>query len=153
MGIDRAHFYDPTRVAILPAGFCYPGRSAHGDLPPRPECARLWKSPLLASLPALRFTLLLGRYAHLLYLPETRSRSLAETVREGSRWLPDYLPLPHPSPRNRLWLRRHSWFEADILPLLRNRLEALWREPAGPPARSGITPPNPLFMPTGVPET
>ncbi|MHB1542970.1 MAG: uracil-DNA glycosylase family protein [Gammaproteobacteria bacterium] len=151
MGIERAHFYDPTRVAILPAGFCYPGRSEHGDLPPRPECARLWKTPLLKSLPAIRLTLLLGRYAHLLYLPETRSQRLTDTVREAARWLPDYLPLPHPSPRNRLWLKRHLWFTEDILPLLRIRLRALWEEGARKCSPSAISQETPLFMPTGDP--
>ncbi|EQD76680.1 uracil-DNA glycosylase superfamily protein [mine drainage metagenome] len=149
MEIDRSHFYDPTRVAILPAGFCYPGRSAHGDLPPRPECARLWKAPLLARLPAIRLTLLLGRYAHLLYLPETRSQRLTDTVREAPRWLPGYFPLPHPSPRNRLWLKRHPWFEADILPLLRSRLRALWEDDEKQSTPAGNPHASPPFIPTG----
>ncbi len=149
MGIDRSHFYDPTRVAILPAGFCYPGHSTHGDLPPRPECARLWRMPLLERLPAIRLTLLLGRHAQVLYLPETRLLSLAVTVRQATRWLPNLFPLPHPSPRNRLWFRRHPWFEAEILPILRDLLRGFWKE--APRERLGLQVRTPkAFLRPGV---
>ena len=119
LGIDAASFYDPGRVAILPIGLCYPGRGRGGDLPPRPECAPLWQARLLALMPALRLTLLLGRHAQRHHLGARCRPSLTETVRAFRHYLPGYFPLPHPSPRNRPWLRRHPWFEQDVLPALR----------------------------------
>jgi uracil-DNA glycosylase len=119
LGIERAAFYDPGRVAILPIGLCYPGRGRGGDLPPRPECAPLWQARLRAQLPALRLTLLLGRHAQQHHLGARRKRSLTETVRTFRDYLPAHFPLPHPSPRNRPWLQRHPWFEQDVLPALR----------------------------------
>ena len=129
--IDRARFYDPTTVAILPVGFCYPGRGPNGDLPPRPECAALWRSPLLRKLPNCRLTLLIGRYAHHLYQAETRTLSVTETVRQAHCWLPRFFMLPHPSPRNRLWLRKHPWFERETLPRLRILLESILEAQSG----------------------
>ncbi len=131
--IERACFYDPTKVAILPVGFCYPGRGPHGDFPPRPECAILWRGSLLRQLPNRKLTLLIGRYAHHLYQAETRTLSVSETVRQAHCWLPQFFMLPHPSPRNRLWLRKHPWFEKETLPRLRTILESIWEPSSEPP--------------------
>jgi uracil-DNA glycosylase len=119
LGLDRAIFYDPERVAILPIGFCYPGRGRGGDLPPRPECAPLWQARLLAQMPSLRLTLLLGRHAQRHHLGGRCKPSLTETVRSFRDYLPAHFPLPHPSPRNRPWLQRHPWFGQQVLPALR----------------------------------
>ncbi|HHJ14161.1 MAG TPA: uracil-DNA glycosylase family protein [Gammaproteobacteria bacterium] len=125
MGVDRDFFYDAGRVAIIPMGFCYPGKGSGGDLPPRPECAALWRERLLALLPAIGLTLVIGRYALDWHLPGMRG-SVAERVARWRECLPDLLPMPHPSPRNRLWLKRHAWFEAEVVPALRRRLAELF---------------------------
>jgi uracil-DNA glycosylase len=114
-------FYDPARVAIVPMGFCYPGRGAGGDLPPRPECALTWRAAVLAHLPQVTLTLVIGRYAMAWHLPRAGA-SVGETVRRWHEFWPTVVPLPHPSPRNNLWLRRHPWFEAELLPALRERV-------------------------------
>ena len=119
LGIDRATFYDPERVAILSIGFCYPGRGQGGDLPPRPECAPLWQARLLARMPAVGLTLLLGRHAQRHHLGARCRPSLTDTVRAFRDYLPTHFPLPHPSPRNRPWFQRHPWFEQQVLPALR----------------------------------
>ncbi len=118
--LDRDQFYDESRIAIIPMGLCYPGKGNSGDLPPRPECAPLWHDRLLQALPALRLRLLIGKYAQDYYLG-TRRQSLAETVRQYRDYLPDYFPLPHPSPRNIRWFRTHPWFEAEVIPALREQ--------------------------------
>ncbi|KWR75030.1 uracil-DNA glycosylase family protein [Cupriavidus sp. IDO] len=115
-------FYDPGQVAIVPMGFCYPGKGASGDLPPRPECAPLWHAPLLASMPCIRLTLLIGRHAQAWYLKNTAKATLAATVAAYAEYLPRYFPLPHPSPRNRFWLRTHAWFESEVVPQLRQQV-------------------------------
>jgi uracil-DNA glycosylase len=122
--LDRDAFYDERRIAIIPVGFCYPGTGASGDLPPRPECAPLWHPKLRAQLPAIRLTLLLGSYAHAYYLGARRKKTLAETVRARAEYLPEFFPLPHPSPRNRLWLKNNAWFGREALPQLRRRVAA-----------------------------
>ncbi len=122
LGIDRAVFYS-ERVALLPMGFCYPGRGTGGDLPPRKECAPLWHARLLAAMPALRLRVLIGRHALAGYLPGRRPRSLTDAVRRAASYLPEHLPLPHPSPRNTPWFRRHPWFEEEVLPLARAAVE------------------------------
>lgn len=119
LNIDRALFYDSGRIAIVPSGFCYPGKGASGDLPPRPECAPLWHPQLLATLPKRRLTLLVGSYAQAYYLRERARATLTETVRDFSSYLPEFFPLPHPSPRNRPWLARNPWFAEAVLPELR----------------------------------
>lgn len=125
LGFDRERFYDETRVAIMPTGFCYPGRAANGgDLPPRPECAPLWHPPLRAALPAITLTLLVGSYAQAWYLGPPRRASVTETVRAWRDYLPDFLPLPHPSWRTTRWQRDNPWFDDELLPELR-RLAAL----------------------------
>jgi uracil-DNA glycosylase len=109
-------FYDESRVAIIPMGLCYPGRGKSGDLPPRGECAPLWFPRLLPHLADLRLTLLVGQYAQAWYLGNRRGRTLTDTVRGWKTFLPGFLPMPHPSPRNTFWLRRNAWFEEETLP-------------------------------------
>ena len=125
LAMDRAQFYDTRRVAILPAGLCYPGSGARGDLPPRPECAPLWQPRFRAALPGIRLTLLVGMHAQAYYLGRQRKPTLAGTVRAWREYQPEFFPLPHPSPRNRLWLKRNPWFVKEVLPALRRRLRAL----------------------------
>ncbi|MCK9468610.1 MAG: uracil-DNA glycosylase family protein [Porticoccaceae bacterium] len=132
MGVDRATFYDPTRIAIMSMGFCYPGRGRSGDLPPRPECAPRWHHKLLEHMPAIELVLLIGQYAQRYYLREWelgRFTTLTETVRHWRDFsLPDRprcFPLVHPSPRNRLWLQRNPWFEAEVVPALREQVAPL----------------------------
>jgi len=122
MALDREAFYDTARIAIMPMGFCYPGRGKGGDLPPRPECAPRWHDRVRALLPQVRLTLLIGQYAQARYLKE-RGGTLEDTVRGWRQHLQQgYFPLPHPSPRNTLWLRRRPWFEAEVVPALREAL-------------------------------
>ncbi len=119
-------FYDETKVAIVPMGFCYPGVDAKGgDKPPRPECAPLWHAPLRAGLPKVELTLLVGMYAQKHYLGKRRQKTLTETVRHWRDYLPDFLPLPHPSWRNTAWLKKNPWFERELLPELRKRVKRL----------------------------
>jgi uracil-DNA glycosylase len=126
LDLDRDSFYDDSRIAIAPMGFCYPGRNPRGgDLPPRPECAPLWHPRLLAALEKLELVLLVGSYAQAYYLGKARKRTMAETVRAFRDYLPPYLPLPHPSWRNTAWLNRNPWFETELLPELRRRVHAL----------------------------
>lgn len=125
MGIDRDCFYDSSRVAIVPMGFCYPGSAERGDLPPRPECAKKWRAPLLEALGEIEFTLVIGQYAHRYHLGKSRKSSLSETVRCWHEFMPSALPLPHPSPRNNIWLKRNPWFEREVLPVLKNRIAEL----------------------------
>ncbi len=125
LGVDRDTFYDEQRIAIIPMGYCYPGRGKSGDLPPRPECAELWLDRLLAKLPKIELTLLIGQYAQAHYLRDRRKETLTRTVEAWQDYLPGYLPLPHPSPRNFGWFRSHPWFEAQVVPELRKRAGAL----------------------------
>lgn len=119
LGIEREAFYDSSRIAIVATGLCYPGTGASGDLPPQPQCAPTWQPRFRAALPALRLTLLVGSHAQAYYLRKRRKRTLAATVHAWREYLPAYFPLPHPSPRNRLWLRNNPWFERDVVPALR----------------------------------
>lgn len=121
MGIDRDTFYDGSRIAITPMGFCYPGKGPSGDLPPRPECAPLWHARLQALMPDIELVLLVGQYAQRHYL-RSAGQHLTDTVRDFRRHVPRYLPLPHPSPRNQLWLKRNPWFEREVVPVLRRRV-------------------------------
>ena len=122
MQVDKSAFYDESRIAIVPMGFCYPGKGKSGDLPPRPECAPLWHERVLALMPQVELTLLIGSYAQAHYLGKSRE-TLTERVRRWRDFGPRFLPLPHPSPRNTLWLKRNPWFEKEVLPDLRRRLE------------------------------
>jgi uracil-DNA glycosylase len=121
LGLPRELFYDATRVAILPMGFCFPGSGRSGDLPPRRECANTWRAPLLAQLPQLQLTLAIGRYAIAYHLPHARG-PLSETVRASHTGVIDCIALPHPSPRNNGWFKHNGWFESDLLPSLRERV-------------------------------
>ena len=124
MDVSEDVFYDPRRVAILPMGFCFPGSTSSGDKPPRPECAPAWREQVLAHLPKVRLTLVLGRYAQAYHLGSSR-RSVTEAVAAWREYWPDVLPLPHPSPRNQGWFKRNPWFERDVLPELGRRVEEL----------------------------
>lgn len=124
--MDHEAFYDESKVAIVPMGFCYPGKGKSGDLPPRPECAAHWHERLMAQLPNVRLTLLVGSYAQNYYLGKTKKKTLTETVRNYSEYLAyGFLPMPHPSPRNILWLKKNPWFEDEVVPELRRRLLVL----------------------------
>ena len=125
LDIDSEQFYDASKIAIVPMGFCYPGRGKSGDLPPPPRCAPLWHAPLLEQMPRLELILLVGQYAQHYYLPNASRETLAARVRRWQDFGPRYLPLPHPSPRNTLWLRRNSWFELEVVPELRQRVRQL----------------------------
>lgn len=118
-------FYNPDKLAIMPMGFCYPGKGKSGDLPPRPECAPQWHQPLLAELPQIQLTLLIGQYAQKYYLPDGY-KTLTERVRNW-RELPDnILPLPHPSPRNQIWMHKNPWFEQEVVVELQRRMKKIF---------------------------
>ena len=121
MGVSREQFYDPQQIAILPMAFCYPGKGRSGDLPPPPICADTWRARLLDALPNLRLTLVIGQYAMAWHLPEAAG-SLTEIVKNWRQAPSGLLPLPHPSPRNNIWLKRNPWFAAELLPELRRRV-------------------------------
>lgn len=119
INLDKKTFYDINQIAIIPIGFCYPGTGPSGDLPPRKECSTQWLPALLAGLPDIQLTLLLGQYAQRHYLGKHVKQSLTATVANFSDYLPHHFPLPHPSPRNNIWLKRNPWFEKLTLPALR----------------------------------
>lgn len=122
LGIERESFYDPAQVAIVPMGFCFPGSGRNGDLPPRPECAPLWHPLLLPQLRQIRLQLVIGQYAQAA-MPGLHGRTLTDNVHNWQQHLAaGVLPLPHPSPRNRLWLARNPWFEVELLPVLRQQV-------------------------------
>lgn len=120
--LDWTTFYDDRHIAIIPTGLCYPGKGKSGDLPPRPECAPHWHPRLLAYLPDIQLKLLIGHYAQLFYLGARCQTTLTATVQRWRDYLPDYLPLPHPSPRNELWFKRNPWFMSEVVPALRSRV-------------------------------
>jgi uracil-DNA glycosylase len=122
--LDQATFEDGTKVAIIPIGFCYPGAEGNGgDRPPRPECAPLWHERLLKHLPNVRLTLLVGQHAQRRYLSSSRRASMTETVEAFLEYGPRFFPLPHPSWRCVIWIRKHPWFERDVLPRLREDVQ------------------------------
>lgn len=127
LGVTDEVFYDERRVALVPMGFCFPGTGRSGDNPPRPECAPEWHAKLLERLPAVRLTVLLSQYALDRYLGARQKASLTETVRAFDEYGPKIVPLPHPSPRNNLWLAKNPWFERDLLPVLRRRVRGALR--------------------------
>lgn len=118
LNIDKKIFYDESQIAIIPMGFCYPGTGPSGDLPPRKECAEHWLAALLKALPKIELTLLIGHYAQQHYLKKRCKKTLTATVASFNEYLPDYFPLPHPSPRNNIWLKRNPWFEQIVIPAL-----------------------------------
>lgn len=119
LDVSRDEFYDPSRFALVPMGFCYPGTGKGGDLPPRAECAPAWRADILAMLPNIRMTLVLGEHAHRWHFPDKAGLSLARRVAAWQETWPSIVPMPHPSPRNQRWFRNHPWFETLLLPLLR----------------------------------
>ncbi|QGX40642.1 uracil-DNA glycosylase family protein [Permianibacter aggregans] len=123
LDVEEQRFYDATQFAILPMGFCFPGTGRQGDLPPRPECAPAWRQALMAKLPNIELTLVIGRYAQAHYFGG--KDSVTDTVRRWREYLPELLPLPHPSPRNQRWLKQNPWFDAELLPYLRQRVAAI----------------------------
>lgn len=123
LALDKATFYDPTRIALMPMGFCYSGKTSGGDAPPRPECTPLWHHRILALLPEDRLTLLVGAYAQAHYLPQTRRWTMTERVRRAKECAP-FVPLPHPAWRSRLWMAKNPWFETETIPALRLRIAA-----------------------------
>ena len=124
MGIDRKTFYDETKIALLPMAFCYPGKGKTGDLPPMPICAKTWRSKLLHELPNLGLSLIIGQYAQAWHLP-VRQKTLTKTVRNWRSYAEDILPVPHPSPRNNIWLKKNAWFETEVIPHLKQKVERL----------------------------
>ena len=124
MGIEKAAFYDDTRIAIVPMGFCYPGRGASGDLPPRPECRATWHPRLLPMLPDVKLVLAVGAYAQAHFLGERRKKTLTDTVRAWREYAPAVFPLPHPSPRNTGWFVHNPWFDAEVVPAMRAAVAA-----------------------------
>lgn len=126
MGVSSEEFYDVSRVAIVPMGFCFPGLDAKGgDRPPRRECAGHWRTRLFELMPQIELTLLVGQYAQSWHLGPRRKASLTETVAAWRDYLPSAIPLPHPSWRNNAWIRKHPWFETDVLPALRRDVRRL----------------------------
>lgn len=127
LGIDAQTFYDDEQVAILPMAFCYPGKGKTGDLPPRPECAKTWRSKLLQHLPNIQLIITIGSYAQNWHLPEKKEKTLTETVKNWQFYLnnsaPAILPIPHPSPRNNIWLKKNAWFEKEVVPALQDQIE------------------------------
>lgn len=131
LGVTEEQFYNPRLFGILPMGFCFPGTGKSGDLPPRPECAPQWHAPMLAMMPNVKLTLLFGMYAQGFYLGKKKRKTLTETVRNWNEYLPNYLPLPHPSPRNGIWLRKNPWFEMDVVPYLKAKVNGVLRYKEG----------------------
>ena len=124
MGISRETFYDDSKIAILPMGFCYPGKGKSGDLPPIPRCAATWRQALLEQMPSVRLTLLIGQYAQEWHLDD-RPRTLTETVKDWSSFGDSLIPLPHPSPRNNIWLKKNPWFGIELLPRVKAKVLAI----------------------------
>ncbi len=127
IGVDKQQFYDERLFAILPMGFCYPGKGKSGDMPPRPECAPLWHEKLLSRLPNIELTLLIGQYAQNYYL-EDNFKNLTDRVRNWRVAKPNYLPLPHPSPRNQIWMKKNPWFEDEVVPQLLFRISRILKQ-------------------------
>ncbi|SHI42994.1 uracil-DNA glycosylase family protein [Pseudozobellia thermophila] len=122
LGVTDEEFYDETKFALIPMGFCYPGKGKSGDLPPRPECAPLWHEALFEQMPNLGLVIVIGIYAQGHYLRK-KEKNLTETVKAYKHYLPAHFPLPHPSPRNRFWLKKNPWFELEVVPQLRKQVQ------------------------------
>jgi uracil-DNA glycosylase family 4 len=122
LGIDKEIFYNTDKIALMPMGFCYPGKGQSGDLPPREECAPLWHKKILGKMPEVKLILLIGQYAQNYYLGDKAKETLTETVRNFKTYLPKYFPLPHPSPRNNIWQAKNDWFGKEVLPNLKKEI-------------------------------
>ncbi|MEZ2334702.1 uracil-DNA glycosylase family protein [Mucilaginibacter sp. RCC_168] len=122
LGVDKQMFYNENIFALVPMGFCFPGSGKSGDLPPRPECAPLWHLQILRLMPEIKLTLLIGQYAQNYYLKMTAKGTLTETVESYKDYLPNYIPLPHPSPRNNIWQKKNSWFKENLIPELKAKV-------------------------------
>ena len=125
MSINKSTFYDPQKIALMPMGFCYPGKGKTGDLPPRKECAPLWHEPLLNKLIDVKIILLIGQYAQKYYLQDKSENTLTETVKYYKKYLPQYFVLPHPSPRNNIWQAKNNWFKKRVLPDLQDKVKTI----------------------------
>lgn len=125
MGVTKDQFYDENLFALIPMGFCYPGTGKTGDLAPRKECAPLWHKSLIDTMPDLRLTLLIGNYAQKYYLGKSAKKTLTETVWNYNEYLPEFMPLPHPSPRNNIWQHKHKWFKEEVVPVLGALVESV----------------------------
>ena len=123
LGTDKETFYNDNLIALMPMGFCYPGKGKTGDLPPRAECAPLWHNKLLAMMKNAKLILLIGQYAQNYYLGNRAKSSLTETVQSYKKYLPEYFPLPHPSPRNNIWQAKNKWFGVEVLPALKKKIK------------------------------
>jgi len=119
MGVDKETFYNPEKFGIIPMGFCYPGIGKTGDLPPRKECAPKWHQPLLHEMPEIRLMILIGKYAQDYYLGKNSFKTLTENVKNYKQFLPEYIVLPHPSPRNNIWMKKNECFKAEVIPELK----------------------------------
>jgi uracil-DNA glycosylase len=125
LGVDEQTFYNPKKIALVPMGFCYPGKGSSGDLPPRPECAPQWHIQLLTSMKKVELIILIGQYSQQYYLKEEAGENLTAIVKAFKNFLPQYFPLPHPSPRNRFWLVKNKWFEKQTVPLLQKKVKMI----------------------------
>ncbi len=123
LGIDKATFYNADQIALMPMSFCYPGTGKSGDLPPRPECAPLWHNKLMKFMLNAELIILIGQYAQKYYLKDKAKNTLTETVHHFKDYLPEYFPLPHPSPRNNIWQAKNEWFAQDVLPELKKKVK------------------------------
>ena len=128
-GWIKVPFMMPGKLPFLPMSFCYPGTGKAGDLPPRLECAETWRAKLLAHLPNLKLTLMIGKYAHDYHIHDSSHTNVSETVRAWKEFWPERLPLPHPSPRNNIWLKRNPWFATDLLPTIRKHIQRILQAP------------------------
>lgn len=126
MGISANDFYNEANIALLPMGFCYPGKGKSGDLPPIPACATTWHSMVLQQLPSVSLTLLIGSYAQHYYLRATKKSTLTKTVQAYKEYLPNYFVLPHPSPRNAIWQAKNPWFKTEVLPRLKEEVASVF---------------------------
>lgn len=125
LNVSTDEFYNEEIFALIPMGFCYPGKGKTGDLPPRKECAPQWHSQLFRHLKELELIILVGSYAQAYYLGSKKEKTLTETVKHYQNYLPKFLPLPHPSPRNNIWLKKNEWFEKDLIPELQSILKTV----------------------------
>lgn len=125
LGINKETFYNADKVALIPMGFCYPGKGKTGDLPPREECAPLWHKKLFEKMSNVKLILLVGLYAQHYYLGDKSKSTLTQTVRHFEDYLPEYFSLPHPSPRNNIWRSKNKWFETDVIPVLQTMVRQL----------------------------